>query len=236
MESRREVPSAQRAPLVDRVSAALGAFPLGVYLVLHVVETWPALSGRMAFNARLHTTTAPAWLALKAALVLLPLVVHGALGVRRALLSRREAPVEGALVVYASRGLRTLQAVTGALTAAYLAVHLAELTVPFWRGGALEPMYETLSVRAGTPLSITLVSVGLAAVCFHAGQGVPAALVTLGLVRREGQLLVARVVVGLLALAVWMALLDVTSHFAVGRALFGEETPAQPMGDQDPQD
>ena len=135
MESRREVPSAQRAPLVDRVSAALGAFPLGVYLVLHVVETWPALSGRMAFNARLHTTTAPAWLALKAALVLLPLVVHGALGVRRA-----------------------------------------------------------------------------------------------------GQLLVARVVVGLLALAVWMALLNVASHFAVGRALFGEETPAQPMGDQDPQD
>lgn len=238
MQSRPD--SRPRAPLADRVHAALGAFPLAAYLLLHVVETWPALSGRTHFGPRLRATTTPAWLMAKALLVLLPLVVHGALGLRRAL-RRREPLAEAALAPYGSSGLRTLQAVTGALTAAYLAGHLAELTVPLWRGGAPDQLYETLSLRAGTPLSIAVVSVGLAAVCFHAGQGVPAALVTLGLVRRDGQLLLARVLSGLLAVAVWLALLDVASHFVVGRALFGEHTAAQPMGtvsseDAEPED
>lgn len=236
MEPRTAAPSLRRAPLASRVHAALGAFPLGIYLLLHVVETWPALLGRFAWNARMHTTASPTWLALKVALVLLPLVVHGGLGFRRVVLRRHEPPLADGLAPYASPGLRTFQAVTGVVTAAYLCVHLAELTAPIWRGGAPEQLYETLSIRAGTPLSITLVSIGLAAVCFHAGQGVPAALVTLGLVRRAGQLLVARVLVGLLALTVWLALLDVTSHFAVGRALFGEQTAAQPMGDSEPED
>lgn len=234
MEPRTDASSARRAPLVDRVHAALGTFPLAIYLMLHAVETWPALWGRAAFNARLHGTTSPVWLAAKALLVLLPLVVHGVLGVRRALRRRELDPA--AMDGYVSGGLRTLQAITGGVAAVYLCAHLAELTVPLWRGGAPEQLYETLSLRAGTPLSIALASVGLAAVCFHAGQGVPAALVTLGFVRRDGQLLLARLISGSLAFVVWFVLLDVTSHFAVGRALFGEHTHAQPMGDTDPED
>jgi hypothetical protein len=50
-------------------------------------------------------------------------------------------------------------------------------------------------------------------------------------VRRDGQLLFARALSGFIAFAVWLALLDVTSHFAVGRALFGERTRSQLVGD-----
>jgi len=243
MTPRRDAPPPLRASLLERTHAALGAFPLAIYLLLHALETWPALSGRAAFNARLHTTTSPIWLGAKVVLVLLPLVVHAALGIVRVVRGRgrdREPPSASStgapLGAYLSRGLRTLQAITGVLTAACLCVHLAELTVPLWRGGAPEALYETLSLRAGTPLSITLTAIGLAAVCFHAGQGVPAALVTLGLVRSAGQLSLARMISGLMAAIVWLMLLDVTSHFAVGRALFGDQTPAQPMGDIDPSD
>jgi|GEM_PF-2794376 len=241
MTPRRDAPPAPRASLLERTHAALGAFPLAIYLPLHALETWPALSGRAAFNARLHTTTSPAWLGAKVLLVLLPLVVHAALGLVRVVRGRdrestRASSAGTPLVAYLSRGLRTLQAITGVLTAVYLCVHLAELTLPLWRGGAPEALYETLSLRAGTPLSITLSAIGLAAVCFHAGQGVPAALVTLGLVRAAGQLSLARMISGLMAAIVWLVLLDVTSHFAVGRALFGDQTRAQPMGDVDPSD
>lgn len=241
MTPRRDAPPAPRASLLERTHAALGAFPLAIYLLLHALETWPALSGRAAFNARLHTTTSPAWLGAKVLLVLLPLVVHAALGLIRVHRGRdraptSESPTGAPLLPYASRGLRMLQAITGLLTAAYLCVHLVELTLPLWRGGAPAALYETLSLHAGTPLSITLAAIGLAAVCFHAGQGVPAALVTLGLVRVGAQLSLARMTSGLMAAIVWLVLLDVTSHFAVGRALFGDQTPAQPMGDSDPSD
>jgi succinate dehydrogenase/fumarate reductase cytochrome b subunit len=227
-------PSARR---LAQVHAALGTFPLAAYLVLHVGETWSALAGRAAFSARFAATTTRPWLVAKALLVLVPLALHATLGlVRWGRRLRGASPASTAVSGYVTPGLRTLQGVTGLLAAVYLVVHLAELAAPLWRGSPSTQLYETLSLRAGTPLSIGLAAIGLAAVCLHAGQGVPAALVTLGLVRRDGPLLFARATSGALAFAVWMALLDVTSHFAVGRALFGERTPSQLVGDTDVED
>jgi succinate dehydrogenase/fumarate reductase cytochrome b subunit len=227
-------PGARR---LAQVHAALGAFPLAAYLLLHVGETWPALAGRAAFSARFAATTTRPWLVAKTVLVLVPLVLHGALGlVRWARRLRGAADASNPASGYVTPGLRTLQGVTGLLAAAYLAVHLAEFTLPLWRGVASAQLYETLTLRAGTPLSIAFAAIGLAAVCLHAGQGVPAALVTLGLVRRVGPLSFARATSGVLAFLVWLALLDVTSHFAVGRALFGERTPSQIVGDTGTED
>jgi succinate dehydrogenase/fumarate reductase cytochrome b subunit len=220
------------APRLAQVHAALGAFPLAAYLLLHVGETWPALAGRAAFSARFAATTSRPWLVAKTVLVLVPLVFHAVLGFARwGRRLRGAADPAGPASGYATPGLRTLQGVTGLLAAAYLVLHVAELTTPLWRGGASAQLYETLSLRAGTPFAISFAAIGLAAVCLHAGQGVPAALVTLGLVRRDGPLSFARAMSGLLAFVVWLALLDVTSHFAVGRALFGERTPSQVVGD-----
>jgi succinate dehydrogenase/fumarate reductase cytochrome b subunit len=227
-------PTARR---LAQVHAALGTFPLGAYLLFHVGETWAGLAGRAAFSARFAATTTRPWLVAKALLVLVPLALHATLGLVRWLQRLRgNVRSPSSPSGYVTPALRTLQGVTGLLAAAYLAVHLAELTWPLWRGDASAQLYETLSLRAGTPLSISLAAVGLAAVCLHAGQGVPAALVTLGLVRRDGPLLFARATSGALAFVAWVALLDVTSHFAVGRALFGDRTPSQLVGDSGNED
>jgi succinate dehydrogenase/fumarate reductase cytochrome b subunit len=228
MEPHPATAASRTARRLAQVHAALGTFPLAAYLLFHVGETWAGLAGRAAFSARFAATTTRPWLVAKALLVLVPLALHATLGLVRWLQRLRgTAPASG----YVTPGLRTLQGVTGLLAGAYLAVHLAELTWPLWRGEAPAQLYETLSLRAGTPLSISFAAVGLASVCLHAGQGVPAALVTLGLVRREGPLLFARATSGALAFAVWVALLDVTSHFAVGRALFGDRAPSQLVGE-----
>lgn len=219
--------------VADRVLALTGAFPLAAWLVVHLLEVWPALGGRVPWNARMALTASPAWLVGKGLLVLVPLAAHAALGLRRAWLgfAAREEENERASrdASYGGRSLRALQWLTGLLALVFLVAHLAQLWLPLVSGRVSGPwLYEALDVELGTPLWIGVESVGLAAVCFHVAQGVPAALVRLGLVEEAPALRRARIVVGTAALLVWLLFVDVTSHFASGGALAFEHTPRLP--------
>lgn len=220
--------------LLDRTHALTGAVPLALYLVFHVAETWPALEGRVAWNARLAMSASPAWLVAKGLLVLLPLVVHATLGVRRIALAAtgREDDDERASRVAAlggAKGLRTLHWVTGVLTLGFCVLHLGQLWLPLVRGDVASPwLYEGLMTELGRPAWIVAQVVGLTAVCFHVGQGLPAALVHLGLVDEAPAFQRVRIGCAVLGIVLWAALLDVTSHFAAGAALVGERTPRLP--------
>lgn len=220
--------------LLDRAHALTGAVPLALYLVFHLAETWPALAGRAAWNARFVVSASPAWLLAKGALVLLPLAVHASLGLRRIALAvtGREPEDERASRVSAlggTKGLRTLHWVTGLLTLGFCAVHLAQLWLPLVRGDVGSPwLYEGLTVELGQPVWIVVQVVGLTAVCFHVGQGLPAALVHLGLVDEAAAFRRVRIGCAVLAVVLWALLVDVTSHFATGAALVGERTPRLP--------
>jgi len=225
--------------VADRVHALTGAFPLSAFVVMHLVEIWPALAGRDAWNARIALTASPAWLVGKAVLVLLPLVAHAALGLRRAArgFARREEPDERAAheSAYGGRGLRALQWLTGLVALVFLVAHLAQLWAPLVLGRVSGPwLYEAQLSELGTPLWIGLQSLGLAAVCFHVAQGLPAALVSLSIIEEASALRTARVVVGVVSLVVWLLFVDITSHFASGAALMFERTPRlQTSGDVD---
>lgn len=218
---------------LSRVHALTGAFPLAAWLVVHLVEVWSALGGRAEWNARIAITASPGWLVGKGLLVLVPLVLHAALGVRGAWrgFARREEDDERASreSAYGGRGLRALQWGTGLVALVFLVAHLAQLWLPLALGHVSGPwLYEVQMVEFGTPLWIGVQAAGLAAVCLHVAQGVPAALVSLGFVEEASAHRRARIVAGALALLVWMLLVDVTSHFASGAALAFERTPRLP--------
>jgi succinate dehydrogenase/fumarate reductase cytochrome b subunit len=183
-----------------RLHSVSGLFPLGAYLCFHAWEHWPVRASRDELFARLeHSSNA----ALEGALVLLPLLLHAVLGFKLA----RE-PDDGA---YAGRAYRRLQAVTGALSGAFLLYHLAVSWLPrlIESTGAA---YGSTVERSGTLGGLILHAVGIAAVCTHFGQGLGAALPRLFPDQLGPH--AARWLGGTLALALWLAFINELAGYA----------------------
>lgn len=186
-----------------RVHSASGLFPLAAYLLFHAWEHWPVGEGRDALFARLERSTS---VAIECALVLLPLLLHGAVGLW---IARRPDPER----VYADERYRRLQAVTGALAGAFVVFHVCTA----WLPRVLDPnplgaAYGAMMDRSGTMSGLVLHAVGLAAVCTHLGQGLGAALPRLFPEHIEPR--PARWLGGALALSLWLAFLNELASYA----------------------
>lgn len=214
-------------PLGDRLSrlfSASGIFPLGAFVVLHLTLNAEALRSGSAFAKavgafdRLPLVVFAEWL-----LVAAPLAFHGALGVwlivgRRTL--ARPSPYP--------RAVRRAMQVTGALTVAFLAMHLAE--VRFGSLGA-RPDGDTLATVLDADLSATWHGVpfwgvayliGTASVSFHFVCGLWGTFVTTyagrALATHRTWAAWGATVAGL---AIWLAFADVVVLRATGTKLFG---------------
>lgn len=186
-----------------RVHSATGLFPLGAFLVFHAWEHWPVHEGRDALFARLdNTSSAP----LEIAFVLVPLLVHAALGV---MLSRDEEPEP----VYASPAFRRLQLVTGVLTGLFVLVHLVGVWLPRVREqNPTGAAFSALLDQAGDLPGVVLYALGLGAACTHFGQGLGAALQRLRPTRMSAQM--ARICGAAIGILLWLALLDELAAYA----------------------
>jgi len=191
-----------------RLHAATGLVPLGAYLLFHAWEHWPIRHGRDAVLARLSRSTSPV---LEVLLVLLPLLVHAALGLW---LVRNP---EGAHA-YVSPAFRRLQLVTGVIAAAFLLFHLGTLWLPRLVGeAALLATYSATLEWTGTAPLLALHALGIGAVCTHFGQGVGLALPRMwpaSIAPRQG-----RVLGVLLGAALWLVFLNELSAYATDAPL-----------------
>ncbi len=193
--------------LLRKLHSFTGLVPLGAYMGFHTWEHWPARDGR---DAALHRMSLASSAPVEIVLLILPLLVHATLGLR---LARTPDPS----AAYRSAGFRQLQRVTGIVTAAFLLWHVGLVWVPrLVDGGRAEAAYAAMLDQAGPVAGMMLYVIGISAVCVHFGQGLGAAWI------RHGQPVsrpFARSMSALLALFLWVAMIDVLSVYATGAAL-----------------
>lgn len=196
-----------------RVHRWLGLGPLAFFALYHVVSLWPALGGRHTFAA--HAAQHASGLLLGAGVMALVLV-HAAIGVRRAVLRLRAAG-EARAAREAREPLVAFQLFTGLLLLAFVAYHLCTVTwaVTGPQLGA-HAAYDDLLSSLGRPTSLLIYIVGVSALVFHLGTGVVRAL---GHAVPGAKAQIVRLVVGAASLVLWLAYLQLVAHFAIGEAL-----------------
>lgn len=204
--------------ILRKLHSFTGLLPLGAYLLFHAYEQFAARGGRVEAVARLdRTTSAP----LEVLCVLLPLLVHAALGVRLARLRRVQALAASVEVdasfPYASANFRSLQLWSGVLSAAFLVWHVAGVWVP--RVVAERPAagYGAMVDHAATVTRAALYVLGTSAVCVHFGQGLSAVFLRYQILSISPR--AVRVACTVLALLLWLTFVDELSAYVAGAAL-----------------
>jgi succinate dehydrogenase / fumarate reductase, cytochrome b subunit len=196
--------------MLARVQTLLGVIPLGLYLTWHLIDNWPATVDRELWVDRAEPGLHAIGFML---LVFATFAVHAVLGALR--LRREPNREEGA------QGLRALQAGTGVLVVAFLCYHVPQM----WAPGtgphtSARDVYATLWQSAGRPLDLTVYLLGISAACFHFAHGLSRAAVTLRLAATPRGVLLWRLGAGVLGTGLWLAMLQLLAHFALGQALF----------------
>lgn len=210
-----------RETWLRRAQSGLGLGPLALYALYHLICHWPALTAREAWVERVRTMHTGRVLS---ALLLLALIAHAVLGLRRLLhASRRRG---GA----ARPPLMLMQALTGLLLAGFIAYHVATLPTVSGAHATLRDAYDELWMTLGKPLPLFMYVTGVSALAFHLGLGLVQALQR---ARPDLPVRALRFIVGAFALALWLAYLQLVAHFALGEALVPDLAPtpfAMPLG------
>jgi succinate dehydrogenase / fumarate reductase cytochrome b subunit len=219
---------ARAARRLRRVFSASGVFPLGVFLVVHLVLNAQALRGASAFVTGVRTIDeCPLLPLVESVFVFAPLVFHGALGVwlvvsRTALAP--PAPYRPAI--------RIAMRATGLAVVAFLAMHLSELRFHSpgvrLRGDELATLLDAdlSSTWRGVPFRGLTYLVGTACVTFHFACGLWGAFATTRAGRRSPSQR-AWAAWGAIAAgaAMWAAFADVVVLHATGAKLFDGQDP-----------
>lgn len=196
--------------MLARVHALLGIVPLGAYLAYHLYQTWPVLHDRELWVERALDAPPRAAIALW---VFVPLVVHGTLGIAR-MLRTADSALNG------PPGLRRLQAVTGVLALGFVVYHVLQVwAVSAGPHASPRDAYAILWRELGRPLDAAIYVAGVTALCFHVAHGVSRAAVSFAVARSPAGVRAARYAAGALGVALWVALLQLFGHFAVGESL-----------------
>jgi succinate dehydrogenase / fumarate reductase cytochrome b subunit len=200
--------------LLRKLHSFTGLFPLGAYLLFHAYEGLAARGGRAQAVLRLERTThAP----LEVVCLLLPLLLHAALGVRLARLPARAVEDDDASVPYASANFRRLQLWTGVLSAGFLLWHLAGVWVPRVVAGRPAIGYGALVDHAATLPRATLYVIGTSAVCVHFAQGLSAVCLRYHILPFAPR--TVRFLFAALVFLLWATLIDALSAYVGGKPL-----------------
>lgn len=189
-----------------RVQAVLGML-FGVYLLFHLWQQWPAVISTDAWLDRARHAALPGVLKVALALVAVGHVLLGALRLRLG-----PHPADDSF----HAGLRRLQLFFGVLVLVFLAVHLPLVRWTPGPASTVLDVHSRLTAKVGTPLTLAVHLVGLAAACAHLALGLGRAATTFGLVRDPRPLYVVGAV---LAGILFFQGLQVLAVFAIGEPL-----------------
>ncbi len=155
--------------LLRRLHSLLGVFPLGIFLVEHLITNSMAMLGDRFFESKiaLFQILGPALPLVEAVFIFIPLVLHITIGIYIALQSRTESQLS-----YRRNSAYKLQRITGWIALVYIAVHTIHLrfvhdvgSVPF--SMELAGMFYGPSGFFWVPVYL----IGGASVIFHFANG-----------------------------------------------------------------
>jgi succinate dehydrogenase / fumarate reductase cytochrome b subunit len=198
--------------ILRKLHSFTGLFPLGAYLLFHAYEQLAVRAGRTAEILRLDRTT---YAPLEVTCVLLPLLLHAALGVRLSRLSaRRLALAEDASFPYASPAFVRLQVWSGIVSACFLLWHVAGVWLP--RVVAARPAagYGAMVDQVATLPMAALYVIGTSAVCVHFAQGLSAVCLRYQVLKIPPRS--ARIAFGLVGILLWLTFIDELSAYVAG--------------------
>jgi succinate dehydrogenase/fumarate reductase cytochrome b subunit (b558 family) len=214
--------------LVRRLFSLTGVVPLGVFLVVHVVVNARAVRGEQAFAESADALARiPALPLVELLFVLLPLVVHAAIGLW--LVASRQPLAEPSPY---PPGVAAAMRVTGLVALAFLAMHLPELR---FRGLVRSPSGGELATRLAADLSSTWHGLPwrgaaylLASACivFHFAAGLWGFFARTRRGSDDRARRWAALGVALVGSAMWLLLVDAVVFHATGARLFGSRAAA----------
>ncbi len=191
-----------------KLLALTGLVPLALFLAFHAYQQSALLQGRDALLARLDASPMSCGLSV---LLLAMLLVHATCGA--VLATRQDAALER---TYGSRAFRSFQAVTGALTLAFLLLHVGGT---LWARLSLETSagaYGVVLDQTGTTPGMAAYVVGISAACLHLGQGLAASILRFW---PTAQVRIVRGCAGLAAGFLWLTFFRALAVYATSTPL-----------------
>jgi succinate dehydrogenase / fumarate reductase cytochrome b subunit len=220
-------------PLVRRVFSLSGVFPLGAFLVVHILANASALRGDGAFDATVRALRGVPLRALaEVLLVFVPLALHAAIGVWLTVTRGTRAWTEEPSPYPA--GVRVAMRVTGAAILVFLAMHLPEIRFRVASDGHAGGEIRTLlgadlsSTWRGVPWRGVAYLAAAGCVAFHFAAGLWGFVIG-SLSGGDAASRRARLVAGwsaaVLGASLWFVLTEVVVLHATGARLVGEAAP-----------
>ena len=202
----------RRRFILRRLHSLSGIFPIGVYLIFHIMlANASVLGGPERFDAAVEAISLlppPILLGVEVLAIYLPLLFHSIYGFVRVGESELANPLRND---YLGSYLYTLQRITGVIAFFFIAWHVYTTRVQYYFAGA-EIDYAMMRGIISDPVKFSIFLVGTAAAVFHFTNGIWTFAITWGLtVGRRAQrtlraaTLVAFVVMYGTAVAILMA-------------------------------
>lgn len=181
--------------LLRRLHSLSGIVPIGAFLIEHMLtNSMAAYGGRETFNEHVHFLHSMPYLTLLEIFgIFLPIAFHALYGVRIAMMAKHNV----AQYPYMGNTRFTLQRMTGYIAFLFIIVHLAKFRFAHWFGGIpfLKPditdkfeitrrglmEWHALGVEMPPAVTMTMYVIGLAAACFHFGNGIFTFCITWGI-------------------------------------------------------
>jgi succinate dehydrogenase / fumarate reductase cytochrome b subunit len=213
--------------LVRRVFSLSGVFPLGAFLVVHILANASALRGEGAFDATVRALHGfPLRAVVETLVVFAPLALHAAVGLWLTVTRRQLAQASPY-----PNGVRVAMRVTGVLVLGFLAMHLPEIRFGVGPGGHTGATILTVlaadlsSTWLGVPWRGVVYLAGAGCVTFHFAAGLWGFVVASwhddGEPSRRARL-VAAWSAAFVGASLWFAFADVVVLHATGARVVGE--------------
>lgn len=219
-ERPEERPAAPPEERLARLHAVIATVPLLVWGAFHLWEQWAVFRGRLAWLARMRTTSTGAAVALEIALAVLPLVVWAVLHVRARVLGHRVPGDARERDDALGRGLGTVATVASPVALLFLLWHVGWLWGAKMLGAAPVELYDAMQRTLGLPWALVLHAFGLGAVGWHLAAALPDGLEAAGVISSPEGLRSARIVTVTMGLALFVLFAQLVGWLGTGAGTF----------------
>src|SRR5919197_4420371 len=167
--------------LLRRLHSLSGVFPVGAYLVFHImIANASVLGGPASFTRAVAAISAlppPILLGIEVLFIYLPLLFHGVYGFVRVGQAELDNPLRHD---YLGAYLYTLQRISGVIAFLFIGWHVYTTRVQYYFAGA-EIDYELMHGMMTDPLRLAIFVLGVLASVFHFTNGLWTFCITWGI-------------------------------------------------------